>query len=524
MTSATVTLWDGTAEQPADVTIWDGIEEVAVGTIEVNDVTTPPPPPAGTPTDGLSFDLTEAMPTVTSSPKMVFSHYFPPFPRSMDNKDPSVDYYTTGYLDINGESNTHQSYGGFFRNRPMGRAPIASDYTTADIASEVHNARDFGLDGFVVDLLSASGNNWTRAQHLIQVASAEFPDGSFKVIPMVDTTASYTTAQSVDSMADQLNQFATAASAYYLPDGRFVVSSFEGEKYNAAWWDALFTSMKTRHGLNVAFLMGLLSISQWVNYQGYPWSYGCGDWGDGSDPGIAAVTGASEHSTGPKNAGLKWMQPIQPENVRPNQHVYDEAMGFGSLIGWWQRALRNDSDYAQLVTWSDWSESGSVANSVTSGNCNLQLSAWFIYKWKTGTEPTILRDEVMLSHRSHTKSATFQSGADGETRFMSHWARGTGMSSVVDVVDVVTFLTAPADVTVTINGTPVTYTAPQGMYEHQVPLLTGTPSVSLARSGTTVASLTSPVPVVSTQYKDEWIYYRFSFLNGTTGQYNPNLA
>jgi len=523
MTSATVTIWDGSAEQPANVTIWDGIEEIPVGTIEVNDTTTPPPPPAGTPTDGLAFDMSPAMPQVTSSPKMVFAHYFPPYPISLDNKDPSVDYYTTGYLDINGESNSHQAYGGFLRNRPMGRAPLAGDWTTADLVTEVHNAHDAGLDGFVVDCLSASGNNWTRSQHLIQVASAEFPDGSFKVIPMIDTTTSFTTAQSVAGMADELNQFATAASAYYLPDGRFVVSSFKGETYNAAWWDTLFASMKSRHGLNVAFLAGLLNISTWTNYQGYDWYYGVGDWGDGADPGIAAVTGASEHSTGPKNAGLKWMQPVQAQNVRPNQHVYDEAMGTASLRGWWERTIRNDSDYVQMVTWSDYSESGSVQNSVLLGNVVLDISSWYIYKWKQGVEPTVLRDVVYLAHRTHMKNATFASSAAGQTQWMSHWSRGTGESPVADIVEVVTFLTAPADVTVTVGGVPTTYTAQAGLYAHTVPLATGAaPSVVVNRSGVQTAALTSPVAVDSAPFKDVWVYAYSGSLRGTAGQYNPN--
>jgi len=481
------------------------------------------PPPSGTPTTGLFFDL-QADTIRTASPKKVFAHYFPPYPVSLDNKDPSVDYYTTGYLNIHGESNSHQAYGGFHRNRPMGRAPVAGDYVTADIQTEIMDARNAGLDGFAVDLLSASGNNWTRAAHLVQVAGSLFPDGSFKVIPMVDTTASYTTAQSVSSMSDQLNTFATSPSAYYLPDGRFVVSSFKGETYNASWWNTLFTDMKTRHGLNVAFLAGFLNISAWSNYQGYPWSYGAGDWGDGADPGIAATTGASEHSTAVYAAGWKWMQPVQTENVRPNQHVFDEAKGTASLRGWWDRAIRNNANYVQLVTWSDYSESGSIQNSVTSGNVGLDISSYYIYKWKTGNWPTILKDAIYLSHRAHFSNATYRSAADGQTQWMSHWQRGSGMSAVVDIVEVVTYMTASASVTVMVGNTPHTFTAPAGMSVTTFPLGAGTISATATRSGTTVASVTSPVAVTTTPYKDEWIYYRFSSIRGTTGQYNPNLA
>ena len=44
--------------------------------------------------------------TLRASAKKVFSHYFTPFIVSIDNKDPSIDYYTAQYLDPNGESGT----------------------------------------------------------------------------------------------------------------------------------------------------------------------------------------------------------------------------------------------------------------------------------------------------------------------------------------------------------------------------------------------------------------------------------
>jgi len=512
---ATVTVWDGHAERPVDTFTWDGSAEQETAQVIATDAV------PLTPTEGLAF----ALPDMSSSPRKVFAHYFPPFPISMDNKDPASDYYTTGYLALNGESGSHATYGGYLRNRPMGRAPISGDYATQDVKNDIDNARKAGLDGFVVDMLSASSSstNTTREALLINTANSYVTDGSFKVIPMVDTTASLTTGLTTDQLSDRIALFAAGPSAWFLDDGRYVVSSFKAETYNATWWDTLFTNLKTRHGLNAAFLTGLLAIGNWTNYQGYAWSYGCGDWGDGADPGIAATTGASEHSTAPHAAGLTWMQPVQGENVRPNQHVYDEAMGTASLRGWWQRAIRNNSDYVQLVTWSDYSESGSVQNSVNSGNVNLDISSYYITKWKTGGYPTILRDAIYLSHRSHLSTASFSSSADGETTFMSHWARGTGMSAVADIVECVTYLTASADVTVTIAGTNHTYTAPAGEYVQTFPLAVGSVSASASRSGTQVASVTSPVAVSATPYKDEWVYYRFSSLRGTTGQYNPNL-
>lgn len=522
--------WDGTTSTPVTPKYWDGSTAQDMTVAYVSDGSAPvPPTPSEKPTAGLAFDLDPALNSTSS--KLVFAHYFPPYPRSKDNKDPSQDYYTTGYLNIHGENNTHLAYGGFHRNRPMGRAPLSGSWQALDVQSEIDNARAAGLDGFFVDMLSASSTSPNTVQEnlLIATANSYVPDGSFKVVPMVDTTASFTTQLSVDQMSDRIAGYSTGPSAWFLPDGRYVVSSFKGETYNAAWWDALFQNLKTRHGLNVAFLMGLLSIGSWSNYQGYPWSYGFGDWGDGADPAIAATTGASEHATAPHNAGYKWMQPIQGENVRPSQGWFDEALGTAALRGWWDRALRNGSDYCQIVTWSDWSESGAVASSVTSGNVNLDISSWYIYQLKTGTTPNIVRDVMYLTHRSHFHNVdwtTTAAYAAGERTFMVQKADRIKKSPVSDVVEVLTFFTAPADVVVNVGGNTYTYTAQAGMYAQTFPLAAGTVSASAARNGLATVSVTSRVQVqpVSNTFKDEFVYYRFSSERGTTGQYNPNLA
>ena len=71
------------------------------------------PPPVNTPTD------------VPSTAKLVFAHYFPPFPISIDNVDPSNDYYARNYLTIDGENGKYAQYGGFLRDRPVPRQPLA---------------------------------------------------------------------------------------------------------------------------------------------------------------------------------------------------------------------------------------------------------------------------------------------------------------------------------------------------------------------------------------------------------------
>lgn len=478
-----------------------------------------PTPAVVQPDAGLAFTVDRE--ALAASPKLLLAHYFPPYPTSLDNADPAVDYYTRNYLNLNGESGSHKAYGGLLRNRPLGRAPLSGDWAETDRQREIQAAVDAGINGFAVDLLSPSGTNWTRALAIATTADTMFPDGSFKVVPMFDTTASFGKETS-QQVADALAQFANRPCAYTLPDGRFVVSSFKAEQLPVSWWDATFTAMKTTHSIDVAFLGGYLNISSAANFAGYPWTYGSGDWGDGADPGIAAVTGASDKSVAVKGRGEKWMQPVQPQNVRPNQHVFDEAMGTASLRGWWERAIRCDADYAQLVTWSDWSESGAIAPSVMGGTVALDLSLYYVIKWKTGEFPAIVGDVLYLSHRTHFANATWASGAAGQTQFMQHWARGTGESSVVDIVECVSMLQAPASVTVTIGTVTHTYDAPAGMFVQTFPLAVGQVTAAASRNGAAVAQLTSPFAVTDQPFKDVFMYASSSSGRGTTGQYDCN--
>src|SRR5689334_20767019 len=72
----------------------------------------------------LAFDR----PARSTHKRMVFAHYFPPYPVSIDNKTSSADYYAVNYLKPSGENGAFASVGGLLRDRPMPRPPIAGDW------------------------------------------------------------------------------------------------------------------------------------------------------------------------------------------------------------------------------------------------------------------------------------------------------------------------------------------------------------------------------------------------------------
>jgi hypothetical protein len=117
----------------------------------------------------------------------VFAHYFPPYPISIDNADPASDYYARNYLDPNGEGGKHLAYGGLLRDRPIGREPLGGDWRSTDLRTEVDQAADAGIDGFTLDLMSWSGQNWDTAVRLMQAAASA--KRGFTVVPNLDAIA-----------------------------------------------------------------------------------------------------------------------------------------------------------------------------------------------------------------------------------------------------------------------------------------------------------------------------------------------
>jgi len=488
-------------------------------------VITPPPTVTVTPSPSPTTTTTAASPGlffkvpdgIRQQPRKVFAHYFGPFPISLDNAAPDSDYYATQYLKAGGENGKFASTGGYLRDRPKGRPAIAGDYVAADAATDITQATAAGVDGFFSDILDPSGRNWNFYMAAIAKAAQMYPDGSFKVVPQIDVNGGIGGA-SADVVADAIYAFAQGPSAYYLPDGRYVVSAFYAEGKPLSWWQAVFSSLQSRHGIRAAFLPAYLNVNAATNYTGQPWTYGSGMWGDGADPQIQ--TNDPNYTATARARGEKFLFPISGQNIRPTQGVFDEAIGTAALRAAWQRAITDGPDFVLLVTWNDYSEGGQFNDSAARGLVGLDLSAYYAVQWKTGTAPQILKDALYVSNRDQLSTAT---PTGGQSSRMAHWPR-SGTSSVADIVEVASFLTAPASVTVTIGGTPTTYSAPAGASVQTFPLKNGAPPSAVAvRTGATVASVTSPASVLASPVKDDAQYFQGSSVRGTAGQFDPQV-
>ena len=160
------------------------------------------PPMDSRPTPYLPFD----MPTGATD-KLVFAHYVPWLPISIDDRAAAQDYYTTQLMPPNGENGTHAPYGGYLRDRPLPRPPLGRpDWRDVDLQTEIGQAKSIGIDGFAVDLL-APATNPDAPLGIFRAAQAA-GDFSIQVTPDMSGVfgTDFTEAAFADGIAPYLEQ------------------------------------------------------------------------------------------------------------------------------------------------------------------------------------------------------------------------------------------------------------------------------------------------------------------------------
>lgn len=468
---------------------------VLAATGSATDAATDSATDSATGSDNLSF----AVPGPNTTGKKVFAHYFPPYPISIENKAPASDYYAINYLTAQGEGGIHANYGGLLRDRPEARAPRSGDWKLTDMKEEVTDAADAGIDGFTVDIMSLSGLNWERTLDLVQ--GAEQSGRNFTIVPNLDMTASAGKA-SIATIAAKLAELYKSPATYRLSTGEFVLSSFAAERQNAVWWGQLKSTLASQYGIKTAFIAVFLHASD-ENLKSFaPISYALSNWGTRTP---VTIENGPDYAAKARALGVKWMSPVAVQDVRPRSYLYDEAGNTETLKASWKRALSNGSELVQLVTWNDYSEGTSFAPSAAHGEAFLDINAYYLSQFKKGSAPAIVNDSIYLTHRIQPYAAT----PTTPQQLMSPTLSGTAMKPR-DTVGVLTFLTAPATVTVSIGGIKTSFEAPAGESSRTFPLALGTVGASADRNGAQIAAVTSPYTVVARPVVQDLQYYAAS--------------
>ncbi|GAA1586589.1 glycoside hydrolase family 71 protein [Streptomyces globosus] len=436
------------------------------------------------PAGALPFDMPEPAALRSAAGagrKLVFAHYFTPYPLSLDNVRADKDYYTRNYLDPEGEKGKHERYGGLLRDRPLPVTPKSGNWELANLQQEVRTARTAGLDGFTLDMLSLSGPNWERANLLMEAARSVDPH--FKIMLMPDMTSLKTDDPAV--VAGAVAALAKSPSAHRLADGRLVVSPFKAEVRDPAWWTRFADVMKSRHGIRTALVPTFLDFDS-HHARFAPISHGFSEWGSRSYTG---QEGAARDVRRSHDLGKLWMQPVSVQDARPNQGVFDEAGNTATLRATWTRAIDDGADWVQLTTWNDYSEGTQFAPSVNNGHAYLDLTSYYLTRFKTGSWPEIVRDTLYVTARTQFAAAD----PTGDQSLVMRLRRGSAAAR--DTVEVLSFLKAPATVRTRTGSAKASHQAPAGLHAKLLPLRTGTHAAAVERGGKTVTAVEMPRPV-----------------------------
>ncbi len=447
----------------------------------------PPTRTQPSPSTWLGFDAQERH---RSDGKLVFAHYFTPFPISLDNLPGNQDYYARNYLRPDGESGKFARYGGFLRDRPLPRAPRAGDWVQDDLRTEIAQAQSAGIDGFSLDILDLTGVHWERVNRLMEAASQA---GDFTIMLMPDMTAS-TGRAGYQDLARSMALLAASPAAYRDSRGRVVIAPYKAEERPASWWAEFLREMKDRYGLEVALLPVFHDpAAHMPAFRDISWGFSY--WGVRNPQALAEEPdwAARAHAL-----GRLWMAPIAVQDFRPAQAIFDEAANTSTLRTSWATATQQDADLAQLVTWNDYGEGTSFAPSEAHGYAFLSLSAYYAERFRTGHGPNLRRDAVYLTHRLQ------DSGLRPTSQQQTATLRGG--TPPVNQVEVITLLTAPAQVTVWVGESTYSYRAPAGPNVQTFPLALGRIRAAVHRNDSLVVDacssreITGSVAVQDLQY------------------------
>ncbi len=403
--------------------------------------------------------------------RLVFIHYFPPLPISIDNKSAEDDYWNSHYLKRDGEGGKYSSAGGYVRQRPLPRKPWNSLYwREIDALVDVLRAKLMGADGFGVDIIGAKDNQyWQQAERICQAAAAV---PGFYFIPEIDG-ASFA-KNSVEEVVQATEHFAKCPSAYRLKNGKTLFIPFAPDIEGEPFWKAVEDKLAA-DGIQASFVPDLLNPAK-AAASFAPISDCISAWGDRDS---RTIGGGSLERMGNAAKSLVhcWMQPVAPQDARPKSLIFWEASNTEMFRKSWMQAIKSNADYVQMITWNDYGEATQFAPSTGTQFLFYDLSAYFIQWYKTGHAPQITHDAIYYSHRIQIFDPQ-KDFATGDKHF-----KLLGATPVQNDVEMIAMLTKPATIEIELDGQRKTADVPAGLQTLRFPASPGRPAFRIIRNG-----------------------------------------
>jgi hypothetical protein len=184
-----------------------------------------------------------------------------------------------------------------------------------------------------------------------------------------------------------------------------------------------------------------------------------------------------------------FMNGIQAQDYRPKDFAYWEAQNSTAYRNAWTGSIQGNSDWVQVVTWNDYSESTAIepytdaSLAPVKGNGFYDLTGYYASWFVTGTQPKLTRDVLYFFHRGEAVTSAAYAQAQ---------PAAIQAGKPTDQIELLSFLTAPGKLEIRIGDQSYTRAAGAGMSSLTIPLRSGTPWFSLARNGKKVIQFQGP--------------------------------
>ena len=428
------------------------------------------------------------------SAKKVFAHYMPNFPIQINNLPVQDDYYGSQYLSPDGEGGKFRDVGGFIRERPLPVAnagqPTAANWEFENQKTEVRRAIMIGIDGFDVDILDTRGQLWDRFLSMLKAANAVDPN--FKIMFKPDMFAGL--SQNPDALYSALMQIKNSPALFRLPDGRIVVSPYGADAQPVSYWKKMLARW-TAAGVRVAFVP---CVQNWRDYapQIAPIAYGIMQWGSDQSADRVGVMKQLRLSV--------YANTVTPQYFRPNAKLYIEYNNSETYRKDWERLISNDVDWINVATWNDYSECTEISPSTGIGTSLFELTGYYASWFKTGVQPTIHKDRLILLHHGELTGANLAqlslSDLVSTEAAMPDRVTFRIWGAPKDDLEVLAFLVAPGSVQINTGTQTYQFNGVAGQNVFRVPVQPGQVNVTLTRGLTNVVATSATTVTMPGQY------------------------
>ncbi|HEY3379090.1 MAG TPA: endo-1,3-alpha-glucanase family glycosylhydrolase [Armatimonadota bacterium] len=171
----------------------------------------------------------------------------------------------------------------------------------------------------------------------------------------------------------------------------------------------------------------------------------------------------------------------------------------------WNISHRDRYRWCQIITWNDWGESG-ICPSANHFMAWQAITKYYTEWFKTGVQPTITQDSITILHRPHAANAV-------PSPYTNNYIPNLTTASEVEAL---ALLTAPSTIYIQTGTNVYSASVPAGLQTLTQIFQPGVQKAWIVRGTTTIASVTSPVPIFTNPARQNLWYI------GATSLYPPD--